>query len=78
MTNDQFDCCLGTGSGSGSEAARLVLVQGMKVAMAAKQTGLSEKTIRNAMTRIRKRDAQIRTAYTLHEKGEMNEKRLDC
>lgn len=63
MTAAQFDCCLASRSGEASAAARLVLVQGLTVAAAAQQTGLAEKTIRNAMSRIRKRHAQIVLAY---------------
>ena len=68
MTNEQFDCCLASRSGDASEAARLVLVRGMTVAEAAQQTGMAEKTIRNAMTRIRRRDTQIRSAYCTEAK----------
>lgn len=63
MTNDQFDCCLTNRSGPASEAARLVLVKGLTVKEAMAETNLAEQTIRNALSRIRKRDTQIRNAY---------------
>lgn len=63
MTDAQFDCCLASRSGEASAAARLVLVQGLTVAAAAQQARLAEKTIRNAMSRIRKRHEQIVRAY---------------
>lgn len=55
MSEAQFKCCLTGRSGPISEAARLVLVEGLTVAQAAAKTGNSEGGIRNAMTRITRR-----------------------
>lgn len=49
MTLEQFKLCLTGRSGAISEAAKLVLVDGLTVAQAAAQTGMSEGGIRNAM-----------------------------
>lgn len=59
MTNEQFNCCTTGRSATGSEAARLVLVNGVSVKDAAIQKGLNEQSVRNAMTRISKRYAAI-------------------
>ncbi|AXK38518.1 hypothetical protein [Crenobacter cavernae] len=48
MTNEQFDCCLTHRSGAASEAAPLVLVEGLTVEEAKARTKLAESTIRNA------------------------------
>lgn len=55
MTLEQFKLCLTGRSGAISEAAKLVLVDGLTVAQAATQTGMSEGGIRNAMVRINRR-----------------------
>lgn len=63
LTADQFACCTTGASGKSSEAARLVLVMGESEQEAARLTGLAVQSVRNALVRIRKRDAQIRAAY---------------
>lgn len=62
MTNAQFECCLTGRSANSSEAARLVLVQGISVKEAALQTGLEENSVRKSMVRINKRFWQICSA----------------
>lgn len=63
MTNEQFYCCTTNASGASAEAARLVLVEGLSVEDAAKKAGIQPQSVRNALTRIRRVDAQIRAAY---------------
>lgn len=63
MTPAQFACCVSARQSAQVDAARMVLVDGMSVADAAKRAGITEQTVRNTMSRIRKADAQIRAAY---------------
>jgi DNA-directed RNA polymerase specialized sigma24 family protein len=62
MTPAQFACCA-QGSGRGTDAARLVLVDGMDQHTAADKCGISLQAVRNALVRIRRRDREIRAAY---------------
>lgn len=63
MTPAQFDCCTTGASKKGAEAARLVLVEGLSIAEASERTGIKPQSVSNALTRIRRVDAQIRAAY---------------
>lgn len=63
MTNEQFMCCTTNASGTSSEAARLVLVDGLSIAEASERTGIKPQSVSNALSRIRRVDAKIRAAY---------------
>ena len=63
MTNDQNQCCYTAAISPTREAARLVLVEGVSQDEAISRTGVAMQTLRNALVRIRKYDAQIRAAY---------------
>lgn len=69
MTNEQFMCCTTNASGASAEAARLVLVEGLSIAEAAERTGIKPQSVSNALTRIRRVDAQIRAAYCQQTPG---------
>lgn len=63
MTEAQFSCCLRSASGKSSEAARLVLVDGLSIAEAADKTGILPESVRNALVRIRRTHNEILAAY---------------
>lgn len=63
MTPAQFDCCTTKGASATKEAARLVIIDGMRPSDAARQTGVSAQSVCDAVTRIRTHDAKIRAAY---------------
>lgn len=57
MTQDQFDALaelLRLRGGAAKEAARMVLIDGLSPADAARATGISPQSVTNAVTRCRK------------------------
>lgn len=65
MTPEQFDVCRGRGRGKRTDAARLVLVEGVAATEAASRCEVAMQTLRNALVSIRRRDRQIRAAYAV-------------
>lgn len=63
MTGEQFACCTTNASKKSADAARLVLVDGVCISVAAAQLGIKEQSVRNALVRIRRRYRAIAAAW---------------
>jgi hypothetical protein len=65
LTAEQFDCCTTGASGKSSQAARSVLVDGMRRHEAQAAHGLTAQAVSQAIGRVMKKHEQICRAYLM-------------